>query len=210
MMTFITRSWQGKLLPAMAIAATFWIAGCDRFMLCHVDAYVLDAKGEPLSGEVVGVIPSGQHVWPTPAERQGKTTPIDLARYGRAYETDANGLVQFEAVNMEPVGFLDLLIVDMFVPPSIQFLIMLPDKEPSAYGVTFVPPRGGYGRDRLTYRHLDLKTGRTLPTSYSDASGGLDIAIHRLPKDPNNPWKSSPPRLDIRILTREKSSAGGS
>ena len=187
----------------------FLAEGCipgDQAMFFQVNLCVLDVYDRPFPGQTVGVIPSHQYRWPSSQNQRGSATAIDPAEYGELFRTDPNGLIEFTVTNTEPVAIPASIFLDMLFPPSVQFLIMLPDREPSGYAVTFVPG-GDYGEDRLTYRHFDLKTGRTLRTKYSDVSGGLDIASHKPPRDPNNPWGTPHPSLHIRVLTSENTSA---
>lgn len=195
--------WAGLLLAASSVTA-FLAGGCDRCMFFRVNAYVLDTEGQPLAGETVGVIPSQNYRWPRPPKRQDAARYIDIDRHGEVYKSEPNGWIAFDIHNTEPVGAGDL-VVDLFFPPCVKFLIMLPDRQPSAYAATFIPG-DDYEPDRFTYRHFDLQAGRALRTRYSDASGGLDVAIYRPPRDPNNPWSTPQPSLEIRILTREDAS----
>jgi len=197
-------SWsrQVRRLLAVSVASAFLMSGCDRAMFVRVNARALDVQGRPLAGETIRVISKRHALWPRPAKGQDRITAIDLRKYGEVYETDPNGSFAFDAVNTEPASILDALIFDSLFPPCVKFLIMMPDRQPSAYGVTFVPG-GDYREDRLTYQHFDLKTGRTLRPTYCDVSGGLDVAIHRPPQDPNNPWSTPRPSLHIRVLTQE-------
>ncbi len=119
----------------------------------------------------------------------------------RSCRTDANGLAEFVATNTEPVAIPTSIVIDLFSPPAVRFLIMLPARHLPAYAVTFVPG-GDYGKDRFTYRHFDLKTRRTLRPIYRDASGGLDIAVLRPPRDPNDPSSTPHPSLDVRVTHR--------
>jgi len=198
--------WHGRklgFLLMVSVAEAFLVGGCpgDRAMFFDVDAYVLDRDSRPLAGETLVVIPGQHYRWPRPQKTTANVTVADVAKYGETYRTDPNGLAEFVVGNDEPVEVLTSIFVDAFFPPSVKFLIMMPSKQPSAYAVAFVPRRGDYENDRVTYRHFDLKTARALPRSYSDASGGLDVAIHRPPRDSRNRWSDPHPSLHIRILT---------
>jgi len=179
------------------------LAGCpgDRAMFCEVRMHVLDETGEPLAGETVCIISRDQNCWPR-VRRDAATDPV---RYDEIRRTDANGLVEFVATNTEPVAIPTSIVIDMFYPPRVRFLITLPARRLPAYAVTFVPG-GDYGKDRFSYRHFDLKTGRMLRPTYRDASGGLDIAVLRPPRDPNDPWSVARPSLDVRVSTGEDTS----
>ncbi len=181
-------------------------SGCagDRCLFFKVTTQVLDARDQPLVGETVRVIPSAQYRWPSPQTQHGDTAAIDLSKYGEVYRTDPNGYIEFTVFNTEPIEVFTGMILDTFFPPSVEFLIILPDGRPSACAATFHPKRGTYGRDRLTYRQFDLKTGRTLPTTYSDTSGGLDTVVHRAQPDPEDRWSNPEASLHIRIHTGDR------
>jgi hypothetical protein len=188
----------------MSGIAAVVLGGCpgDRAMFVNVSTHVLDVNGRPVAGETVGVIPSDEYRWPRPPKDSRDVTPIDPAKYGEVHHTDPNGHIEFVATNTEPVEVFTSIFRDMLFPPSIRFLMMLPDRTPSAYAVTFRPGDGEFEKDRVTYRHFDLKAGRTLPATYSDDTGGLAIAVDRPTRNPNNRWGGPGPSLRIKILAR--------
>jgi len=204
MMQSVSRRLEPGLLLTIAGAAILLAGGCDRPMFCDVNAYALDDRGQPLAAQTIGVIPSHQFRWPRSQEGDEDAAAVVLKGQGRVYRTDADGLAAFDVFNLDAVGVFDVFI-DMLFPPSVKFLIVLPDRQPSAYAVTFVP-RGGLRPDRVTYRHFDLQTGHAVRPPYSDASGGLDFTIHRPPPDPNKYGGAAVPLLYLRMLMRENAS----
>lgn len=203
MVQHVCHNSRAGLLSILLIGGASLVAGCpgDRAMFFNVTMQVLDAGGRPRVGEKAFIIPSAQYRWPRPEKRQGDNTAINPAEYGEAHQTDPNGLITFTITNTEPVQVPTCIITDMFFPAVVKFLMMLPERVPAAYAVTF-RPGCDYAEDKVTYRHFDLKTCRLLSGTYSDDSGGLDIVVHKPPRDPNNRWASPRPSLHIKVLTQ--------
>jgi hypothetical protein len=202
MMDCLSGNARVGLLLVLAGALTLLADGCGRAMIVPVRAQVLDTQNRPLVDEAVRVISNRHAVWPRPAKGQNRIAPTDLKKYGDVYKTEPNGFFAFVAVNTEPVSMFDALIFDSLFPPSVKFLVMMPDRQSLAYGVTFVPGTG-LRNDRFTYQHFDLTTGKTLKPKYCDATGGLDIMVQKPPCDPNDRWSTPHPSLRIRIVTSD-------
>jgi hypothetical protein len=146
----------------------------DRSLFLDVTGRIETASGKTVEGERVQVFPGQSY----PCGRFGGVSTAldenDPVRCAEEYMSDPNGVFSFVAFNTEPVSVPLVIALDMVAAPSVEFVVVLPNREMDGYKVKMVYWVGEWS-DKASYRRVERETGRITSKAYTDESGGLRI-----------------------------------